>query len=162
MLLTEVFTLVESGHVKTIHPVTVYGFEDVVSALSYIRRGQRIGKIVISNGDSQDVTVPTRPAMRKLELKSDVAYLIVGGLKGLCGSIAVHMARHGARHIVTMSRSGVQDAASAKIIDSCLSHGCRVTDTKGDVSDKEFVRQVFRDSGRIAGVIQGAMVLRVR
>ncbi|KAF2993299.1 putative PKS-like protein biosynthetic cluster, partial [Neopestalotiopsis sp. 37M] len=159
-LLKEVFDLVGAGHIGPIQPVTVYGFEEVISALSYIRRGQHIGKIVVSNGNRLDVKVLTKPAMHKLELKPDVAYLIVGGLKGLCGSLAVHMARHGARHIITMSRSGAADPASAKVIDDCCSYGCQVTDAQGDVCDKDFVAQVFRQSPRIAGVIQAAMILR--
>ncbi|KAH6842948.1 hypothetical protein B0I37DRAFT_436915 [Chaetomium sp. MPI-CAGE-AT-0009] len=161
-LLGEVFDLVEAGHIGPIRPITRYGFDDVISALSEIRRGQHRGKIVISSGDKEleDVQVPTRPAIRKLELKPDVAYLVVGGLKGLCGSLAVHMARHGARHIVAMSRSGIDDPASAKVVENCRSYGCRVTDAKGDVGDRAFVRRVFRTVGHIAGVIQGAMILR--
>jgi len=100
-----VFDLVKGGHVGPIHPVTTFPVDQVIPALSYIRRGQHIGKIVISSAD-QNVALPIRPAIRKLELKPDVAYLIVGGLKGLCGSLAVHMARQGARHIIAMSRSG--------------------------------------------------------
>jgi len=152
---------VESGHVGPIHPVTVFGFEEVIPALMYIRSGQHIGKIVISNRHSSDVQVPTRPALSKLKLRPDAAYLIVGGLKGLCGSLAIHMARQGARHILVMSRSGLQDAASASAVENCASYGCQVTDVKGDVGNKEFVHRVFRESGKIAGVIQGAMVLRV-
>jgi hypothetical protein len=153
---------VESGHVGPIHPVTVYSFDEVISALMYIRSGQHIGKIVISNRGSSDVQVPTRPALSKFELRPDVAYLIVGGLKGLCGSLAIHMARQGARHIIVMSRSGLHDVASASAIENCASYDCRVTDAKGDVGDKDFVHQVFQKSGRVAGIIQGAMVLRVR
>ncbi|KAI8932187.1 hypothetical protein NX059_011067 [Plenodomus lindquistii] len=161
-LMSEVFALVEAGHIGPIHPVTVYGFDEVIPALMYIRSGQHIGKIVITNRDSSDVQVPTKPALSKFELRPDVAYLIVGGLKGLCGSLAIHMARHGARHILVMSRSGLQDAASASAVDNCASYGCRVTDVKGDVGDKDFVHRVFHQNGRIAGVIQGAMVLRDR
>ena len=135
----------------------------MISALSYMRRGQHIGKIVISSGDREDVQLPIRPAIRKLQLHSDASYLIVGGLKGLCGSVAVHMARHGARHIIVMSRSGTNDEASARVIQNCAAYGCEVTEAKGDAGNMEFVRHVFKSARhkRIAGVIQGAMVLRV-
>lgn len=92
-----------------------------------------------------------------------MAYLIVGGLKGLCGSLAVHMARHGAKHIIAMSRSGIDDEASARVIQNCASYGCLITAAKGDVTDESFVRSVFRSqssSHPIAGIIQAAMVLR--
>ena len=128
-----------------------------------MRRGQHIGKIVISNGDKEDVQLPIRPAIRKFQLQSDVIYLIVGGLKGLCGSLAIHMARHGARHIIVMSRNGTNDEVSARVIQNCVAHGCEVTEAKGDVGDISFVRRVFKSARpkRVAGVIQGAMVLRV-
>lgn len=139
----------------------MFPVDQVIPALSYIRRGQHVGKIVLSNAD-QDLKLPIQPALRKLELRPDVSYLIVGGLKGLCGSLAVHMARHGARHIIAMSRSGIDDEASARVIQNCASYGCEVKAAKGDVSDAGFVRSVFRSANpeQIAGVIQAAMVLR--
>ncbi|RYP24614.1 hypothetical protein DL765_000440 [Monosporascus sp. GIB2] len=160
-LLDEIFGLVEGGHIKPIHPVTTYGFDAVPAALAHIRRGQHIGKIVITNGDKQDVQLPIRPALRQLQLQPNVSYLIVGGLKGLCGSLAIHMAHHGARHIISCSRSGLGDEASAKIMHNCRALGCEVTEARGNVADAEFVRHVFKSAHpRIAGVIQGAMILR--
>ncbi|KAI1361469.1 hypothetical protein F5Y08DRAFT_17956 [Xylaria arbuscula] len=162
-LLKEVFDMVSRGHVGPIHPITTFPVDQVASALSHIRRGQHIGKIVISC-DRPEVQLPIRPILRVLELRPDVSYLIVGGLKGLCGSLAVHMARHGARHIISMSRSGIDDEASARAVRNCASYGCEIHEAKGDVSDPDFVLSVFRSSTtpRIAGVIQAAMVLRDR
>ena len=72
------------------------------------------------------------------------------------------MAQHGARHIIVSSRSGISDEASARAVDSCLFYGCEVTEAKGDVGNIESVRRMFKSaSPRIAGIVQGAMVLRV-
>jgi hypothetical protein len=72
------------------------------------------------------------------------------------------MAQHGARHIITSSRSGINDEASKRIVDSCHFYGCKITEAKGDIGNSEFVHQLFKSaSPRITGVIQGAMVLRV-
>lgn len=72
------------------------------------------------------------------------------------------MAKHGARNIIVISRSGIDDEASARVVASCNSYKCEVTEARGDVSDIAFIRGVFESaSPRIAGVIQGAMVLRV-
>ena len=161
-LFDEIFDLIEGGHIKPIHPIITYGFDAVPDALAYIRRGQHIGKIVITNGDKQDVQLPIRPALPRLQLQSNVSYLIVGGVKGLCGSLAIHMAYHGARHIIVCSRSGLDDEASAKIVHNCRALGCEVTEARGDVADADFVRRTFKTAHpRIAGVIQGAMVLKV-
>lgn len=162
-LLGEIFCLMEGGHIKPIHPIKNFGFNQVIPALTCMKRGQHIGKIVISNKDQKDVQIPIRPAIRKFQLLSDATYLIVGGLKGLCGSVAVHMAQHGARHLTVMSRNGLDDEVSDRIIEDCAAYQCQVCEAKGDVGDINFVRRVFQSSQprRIAGVIQGAMVLRV-
>jgi hypothetical protein len=162
-LLDETFELIASNNIRPIHPVTTFGFDEVPAALNHVRTGTHIGKVVISNGESlPNVHVAIRPAVRQLQLRPDVSYLIVGGLKGLCGSLAIHMARSGARRIIACSRSGVSDDASTKVIMNCRAYGCEVVDAKGDVSDWEFIRSVFDEaSPSIAGVIQGAMVLRV-
>ncbi|KAI0855715.1 hypothetical protein F4860DRAFT_519615 [Xylaria cubensis] len=161
-LLKEIFDLVDAGHIRPINPITIFPVDQAVSALSHIRRGQHTGKIVVSC-DRSDVQLPIRPALQNLELLPDVAYLIVGGLKGLCSSLAVYMARHGARHIISMSRSGIDDEVSARVVQNCASYGCRIHEAKGDVSDPDFVLSIFRSaSPKIAGVIQAAMVLRDR
>ena len=103
-----------------------------------------------------------RPAFRSVQLQPNVSYLIVGGLKGACGTLAIHMAQQGARHIIISSRSGISDEASARVLESCLFYGCEVTEAKGDVGSFEYVRRTFKSARpRIAGVVQGAMVLRV-
>ncbi|KAL0930068.1 polyketide synthase [Colletotrichum truncatum] len=160
-LLDEIFVLVNEGHIKPIHPITTFGFDAVPAALAYIRSGRHIGKVVISDGDKKDVQVPIRPATQKLILRADASYVIVGGLKGLCGSLAIHLARHGAKHIIVVSRSGTADVASQKAVKNCLAYGCEVVEAKGDVADIVFLREVFNEaSPRVAGIIQGAMVLR--
>ncbi|KAH9985141.1 KR domain-containing protein [Xylariaceae sp. FL0662B] len=160
-LFDELFVLIDGGHIKPIHPITTFGFDDIIAALSYIRSGRHLGKIVISNSEKEDVQVPIRPAVRDLQLKPDVSYLIVGGLKGACGTLAIHMAQYGASHIIINSRSGINDEASASIVDSCRFYGCEITEARGDIGNIESVRRIFKSSNpRIGGIVQGAMVLR--
>ena len=154
--------MINGGHLKPITPMTTFGFDDVVAALAYIRSGKHFGKIVISNAGQEDVQMPIRPALRTLQLQPNVSYLIVGGLKGACGTLAIHMAAHGARHIIVSSRSGINDEASARIVNSCRFYGCEVIEAKGDVGNADSTRLLFQSANpRIAGIIQGAMVLRV-
>ncbi|KAH4043321.1 hypothetical protein HBI56_213740 [Parastagonospora nodorum] len=160
-LFNELFVLIEAGHIKPIHPITIFPFDDVPAALSHIRAGRHLGKIVISNQEKEDIPVTVRPAVRKLKLRSDVSYVIVGGLKGACSTLAIHMASHGARHIIVSSRSGIADPASERIIRHCANYGTTVVEAKGDISDPQAVRRLFETAKpRIAGIIQGAMVLR--
>ncbi|KAL8895775.1 MAG: hypothetical protein Q9192_003453 [Flavoplaca navasiana] len=162
-LLDQLMGLVEKGHVKPIDPIKTFSFEDIPSAFRFMRGANHIGKIVISNASLGVIKVPVRPAPRKLPLRGDVSYLIIGGLKGLCGSLAVYMARHGAKHIVVMSRSGYEDKASQRVLNDLLNEGCQVDLAKGDVSELEDVRRAFQEaSAPVGGIIQGAMVLRDR
>ncbi|KAI1271763.1 hypothetical protein F5Y07DRAFT_329734 [Xylaria sp. FL0933] len=162
-LFDELFVLIDAGHIKPIHPITTFGFDKVADALSYIRSGRHLGKIVVSNVGSgqEDVRLPVRPAARALRLNSNVSYLVVGGLRGACGTLAIHLAQHGAKKIIVNSRSGIGDKASARIIASCNAYECEVTEARGDITDMSFVRGLFESaSPRIAGIIQGAMLLR--
>ncbi|KAJ5936907.1 Acyl transferase/acyl hydrolase/lysophospholipase [Penicillium verhagenii] len=162
-LLGEIFDLINGGHVGPINPITRYPFEEVIPALSYMRSGKHMGKIVISGPtEGTDLKLPIRPAVPTLRLDPAAAYLIVGGLRGLCGSLAVYLARQGARCIISISRSGIQDPASARAHTNCAAYGCEIVEAKGDVADLDFVQKVFRSiqPRRVAGLIQGAMVLR--
>lgn len=161
-LLSRMFKLLEDGHITPISPTKVFSFTDIPSAFRYMRGGSHIGKIVISDGTKPDVQVSTRAASRALSLRDDVAYLIVGGLKGLCGSLAVYLARKGARHLIVVSRSGYQDEKSPAVLQDLEALGTRVDLVKGDVAVPEDVRYAFEQSVKpIAGIVQGAMVLRV-
>lgn len=59
-LLSELMNLVEKGHVNPISPITVFSFEDIVSAFRYLRSGTHIGKVVISNSKKSNVELPVR------------------------------------------------------------------------------------------------------
>ncbi|KAH7374224.1 beta-ketoacyl synthase domain-containing protein [Cadophora sp. MPI-SDFR-AT-0126] len=160
-LFAELFELINNGYIKPIHPITTFGFDDVPAALSHIRAGRHMGKIVITRLPGEDVQVPIRPAVRPLKLDSEVSYLIIGGLKGACGTLAIHMAQHGARHIVVGNRSGISDEASAAIVEGCATYGCTVVEARGDVGDYDWVQNLVKTTmPRLAGVIQGAMVIR--
>lgn len=160
--MTQTFNLIEKRHLKPINPIKTFPFSEIASAFAYMRSGRHIGKIVITNGAETTCEVPVRPACRKFALRNDVSYLIVGGLKGLCGSLAVHMAQSGAKHLIIMSRSGCGDEKSQGVIMSCNAIGCQVREEKADVSNWENVRRVFKNATiPIGGVVQGAMTLRV-
>ncbi|TGO18312.1 hypothetical protein BPAE_0387g00010 [Botrytis paeoniae] len=160
--MSQCFDLLQEGHIKPIRPITTFGFDNIPEAFAYMRSGRHVGKIVISDGDNGITSqVPIRPAMRQLDLRDDVSYMIVGGLKGLCGSLAVHLATKGAKHIISMSRSGISDERSQAIVKNCNALGCDVQEARADVSNAEDVERAFKEASLpIGGIIQGAMVLR--
>ena len=162
-LISRMFALIAEGAIKPISPVKVFSFNEIPDALRYMRAGTHIGKVVISDGLERDTKVPTRSSPLKLELRSDASYLIVGGLKGLCGSLAVYLAQHGAKELVILSRSGYEDEKSQAVLADLDALSTQVELVKGDVSSFDDVLALFqKPKNPIRGIIQGAMVLRVR
>jgi len=156
------FKLVLEGHLKPIHPITTYSFDQIPSSFAFMRSGRHIGKIVISNKDASNVQVPVRPPPKTVFLESEASYVIVGGLKGLCGSLAIYLAKHGAKNILAMSRSGCSDERSLKVIMNCNALGCEVQEAAVDITSYSDVAKAFRSAKYpIKGIIQGAMVLKV-
>ena len=159
----QLMDLVSQGHIKPLHICVVFPFEETVEAFRYIQRGKQIGKVVISYKGSKSVKLPFRPATPRLQLRENGSYFIAGGFKGLCGSLAVYLARNGAKNIVVISRGGYEDARSQKTIYDCNSLGCNVDLIKGDITRIHDVRRAFKGASKpVIGVIQGAMVLRDR
>ncbi|PLB48404.1 KR-domain-containing protein [Aspergillus steynii IBT 23096] len=161
-LMRQMFDLVDGGHIKPIQPRAVFSYAGIADAIRYMRGGTHIGKIVVSRDIfSETAVMKIQPAPRKLRLRSDRSYLIVGGLRGVCGSLAVYLARHEAKSLVVMSRSEYSDDKSQGVLRSLASLGARCALVQGDVSEKEDVRRAFRQSSLpVGGIIQGAMVLR--
>ena len=127
-----------------------------------MRAGTHIGKIVISNGSTSQVSVPVRSPQLEMKLRDDSSYFIVGGLKGLCGSLALYMVRCGARHLVVMSRSGYADDKSKGVVASLENMGCHISLNTGDVTNFCDVEKAYKQAGRpVRGIIQGAMSLHV-
>lgn len=114
-----------------------------------------------TNPDRRQVRRNRRKLSSSLDPRE--SYLIVGGLRGVCGSLALHMAKTGgARHLAVMCRSGYDDDRSREVIRNLEALGCSVDMLIGDVAVLEDVRRCFADmTVPVAGIIQGAMVLRV-
>ncbi|TGJ87024.1 hypothetical protein E0Z10_g1720 [Xylaria hypoxylon] len=162
-LLRETFELYNKGHITPISPTRVFQFDQIPSALRLMRSGKHIGKLVISRAEDPDFQVLVRRATRGIKLRSDVCYLIVGGLRGLCSTLAIYLAKSGAKHLAILSRSVHNDERSQLAIARIRSLGCEVNMIRGDVTNVDDVRAAFKGTAvPIAGVIQGAMVLNDR
>ncbi|KAK4156109.1 hypothetical protein C8A00DRAFT_41378 [Chaetomidium leptoderma] len=160
-VLQKVRQMLVAGHIKPISPVKVFPFTQIRDAMRYMRSGEHMGKIVLSTGDLEDIRIPIRQAPQSLTFDPRATYLIVGGLKGLCGSLAVYMARCGARNLSIMSRSGGDDERSRRVLRDLESLGATARIVHGDVSSLEDTKRVFQESVLpIKGVIHGAMLLR--
>ena len=88
--------------------------------------------------------MPIRPAKRVLKFRDDRSYLIVGGLKGLCGSLAVYLARNGAKHIAVIARSGYNDEKSQAVLRDLYALRAEPILITRDVSKIEDVKKGFQ------------------
>ncbi|KAJ6023925.1 Acyl transferase/acyl hydrolase/lysophospholipase [Penicillium herquei] len=162
-LLADIFALMEGGHLSPITPMHVFSFRDIPAAFRLLRSGKHIGKLVISDGPNANVEVLVRPAPRRMNLSPDKSYLIVGGLRGLCASLAIYLAQNGAKHLAVLTRSGHADKQSQRTVRDLHALGCQVDLLRGDVSNLSHVRSAFAATRvPIGGIVQGAMVLRDR
>lgn len=149
-----------SGHLRPIKPITVFAAEDVTAAFRLMQQGKHIGKIVVKLPDSTaDITV--MPRRRNLSLRSDRAYLFVGGLGGLGRSIATWLVEHGARQIIFMSRSAGEVPDDDPFVQELAAMDCLVLRVSGDVSKyDDVVRAIESTDWPIGGVLQASMVLQ--
>lgn len=162
LLLEKTLRLYSEGAICPIQPITRFDAAQVEEAFRVFQKGQHKGKIVVDFPDQGDgpTTLPVSSSIPTFSFKSDKAYLLVGGMRGLGASLARWMVAHGAHNLIFMSRS-VGQSEDDKALLSELSHmGCLATAVAGDVTDIDMVRQVVQEASLpIAGVLQLAMVL---
>ncbi|KAH8688630.1 putative polyketide synthase [Talaromyces proteolyticus] len=159
-ILNRIHDLVIKGHIKPLRPTTLFPFNDVQGAFRYLAKASHIGKVVLScSYGKSKCMVPIRSAQPNVQLRPDASYLVVGGLKGICGRIAFYMVKAGARHLVIMSRSACDDSRSQSVLARLRHMGCEVVVIRGDVCQLGDVeRAITAGLKPVAGIIHGAMV----
>ncbi|KAK2043966.1 hypothetical protein LZ31DRAFT_576120 [Colletotrichum somersetense] len=163
-LFSKVFELFEGGHIKPINPIHQFPWTDISSAIRFLRPGTHIGKVVLSSGGPDAIVqVPIRRAPKQLRFRDDGSCLNVGGLRGLCGSLAMYLAKSGARHLAVISRSGYANDRSRAVVKQLKALGAHIDLLTADITVEAEVEKAFRRTTvPITGIIQGAMVLRDR
>lgn len=92
--------------------------------------------------------------------------MLVGGLGGIGRVTALWMADRGARTLIFVNRSGLSKESSKDTVRVLEERGVRVIVYACDVSDfgqtQTMVSELAQQAPPIRGVIQAAMVLKVR
>jgi NADPH:quinone reductase-like Zn-dependent oxidoreductase len=58
-LLSQLFELIESNHIKPISPIRRFSWADIPSAIRFLRTGKHVGKIILSDhGSNAKIKVP--------------------------------------------------------------------------------------------------------
>ena len=140
---------------------TVFPITEAAQAFRFMAQGKHIGKNVLSF-DCDSIFVA--PCTQEGNLfKTDVTYLITGGMSGFGFELAKWMVRNGACHLALVSRSGARDQSVLEDIEYLRSIGKQVMDCRADVTSLQDVKRIMgeisSDLPPIKGIIHGAMVI---
>ncbi|KAK5659465.1 hypothetical protein OQA88_666 [Cercophora sp. LCS_1] len=149
-------------------PLNVMRFSasQLSKALQHVRQQQRqgshAGKVVVIPQDGELVQVLPRAQQPPLEDKN-ATFLVVGGVGGIGGAIALWMASKGAKNVVVVSRNAERHEERGKMAQEAESKGCRLQFLDGDVSSEESLAAVLARIATslppIRGVVHAASVL---
>ena len=163
MLLTKIFDLFGSGHLRPLRPSTTVVIVDTEGAFRLVQSRGHIGKLVLeSDEDTVVKSVDDKQNLSKLDLKG--ICVIAGGL-GALGLILDHfLSRLRAGHIVVLSRQTPSEKVKLlfdelKVTEtSILNLQCDITESQQLLDTARFCLIKVPSVKR---VINGAMVLKV-
>ncbi|KAH7310724.1 hypothetical protein B0I35DRAFT_439590 [Stachybotrys elegans] len=157
--------LINKGVVQPPTPLALYPMSDVEGAFRYLQSGKTTGRIILTSSHEDMVKRHTR-AISDWKLKSDVSYLIVGGLGGIGRAIMSWMADRGAKNLIVLSRSGLSSTSKSSLsaVEQLQEKGVRVEVVKCDVSSAADLSVIMADlintMPPVKGCINAAMVLQ--
>ena len=123
-------------------PRVAFPIEEARSAFRYMAQAKHTGKIVITQNDPASTAFPQVSA----SFRSDVTYLITGGLGGLGLLLARWMVDRGGRHLVLLGRSS-PSATALGVVSKLKESGAQVTVVQADVSRKQDIAKVLAEIG---------------
>jgi phthiocerol/phenolphthiocerol synthesis type-I polyketide synthase C len=162
-LFGEIMTLFADG---VLHPLPYHTFEaeDIVDAFRYMQQARQIGKIVVTYPHGiHHVHSPLPVRHRHLQLAADASYLVTGGLRGFGLRTAEWLAAKGARHLILISRSGVQADEARAAIDRLEAQGVTVHAAACDVTSRAALERLLAETARtmpaLKGIVHAATVI---
>ncbi|KAF2756071.1 ketoacyl-synt-domain-containing protein [Pseudovirgaria hyperparasitica] len=162
-LLERTIQYFKSSRILPIRPIKVMPASSIPDAFRYMRKGQHMGKIVISIRDaSGETNIGTKVSDRQRDICLDrgASYLLVGGLGGLGQSVSRWMIERGARKLIYLSRSANDEYKYQEFVQELQAMGCDVQLIQGSVSNaKDVTKAVQAAKGNLKGVLQMSMVL---
>ncbi|KAL8352513.1 hypothetical protein RB601_002706 [Gaeumannomyces tritici] len=158
----EVSRLLDSGKIRPLTPITVFGISEVETALKKMQSARLAGKLVVVPRPGEIVqATQSRPTNRLL--RADATYVLIGGTGGLGRSMARWMVGNGAHHIALVSRSGSAEGKVRELIQELEELGAEVVVRKCNVVSRDEVDDLVTNGLRgmpaVRGVVHGTMVL---
>ncbi|KAK4161309.1 hypothetical protein QBC43DRAFT_97854 [Cladorrhinum sp. PSN259] len=164
-VLRKVMAWVCEGKLNPQVPLHRYPVSEIESAFRGLQSGKLAGKVVVEM--KQDSIVPVVPTFQnRYSFDANASYVIAGGMGGLGRSLARWFASRGARHLILLSRSGLDTSAAQSLADELARLGVNIAAPSCDVSDADALRLALADCTNnrgmppVKGCVQCAMVLR--
>ena len=161
-LLQETIDLWSNQDIHEARPTQVLDYGQLKEGLRLLQTGKSIGKITLVPGTHPVSVIP--PPFPPLELDANASFILAGGLGGIGRSIALRLARRGAKHIVFLSRSATVHEAGQETIAKLKLLGCTSHVFQCDVSNEtrllEVITRVRETLPPIKGCIQCSFVLK--
>ena len=149
-LLDELMPEFARGLLKPL-PHKTFPVDELIPAFRFMAQARQIGKVVISHRSARESLV-----------QANASYLVTGGFGGLGLLAAQWLADHGATHLILVGRGEPSEQATAAICEMEVK-GVRVVISRGDVSDRNYLEQLFSTFGHslpgLRGVIHAAGTL---
>lgn len=163
-LLASVMSKFEDGSYKPVYPVTAMPISEIENAFRLIQGRKHTGKVVLTAADDVVVKV-SAPTTAELSIGANGTYVIAGGMGNLGMEIAKFMAKHGAGHIVLLSRRTVPVVEQQLLQKEFDPYGTTVRAIACDITDMKAIRNVVEECKKtmpaVRGVIQATMVVHV-
>ncbi len=139
--------------------IELFPIEQASDAFHKMAQAKHKGKLVLQAGSPTTLV----RAPKRVTIRRDRSYLVVGGLGGLGLNVACWLAQRGAGRVVLMGRSGVNEAQQRETLDALATSGTHITVARGDITsqtDLESVLETIRNAGEpLAGVFHLAGIL---
>lgn len=163
-ILGKVFDLVQHRVIAPVQPLNILSMDEIEPAFRLISDRKHIGKVILEV-KKNTVVKAILPPPSPLKLSQNGTYVIAGGLGDLGRRMCRLLASRGAGHIVTLSRSILNDTARAELEESVRQLGGQLHIERCDITNRSRVEGVAERCRNtlppIKGIIQGGMVLRV-
>lgn len=157
---------VEKGVLKP-PPTEVFTLKNIGMAVRKLSAAKHIGKILLQFRQPDGTLLPSCrqiPFIPQQLFREDASYVLLGGTGGIGLSVADWMVRHGAKHMLLISRSGKVQQEDSLLLDNLISYNVDLTLQPVDITNERALQEcldqwlVSRPSLR--GVIHSAMILQ--
>ena len=163
--LGKIVELLGQGVLRAVYPLMTMPINEIEASFRLIATRKHIGKVIVE-ADRSTMVQSLRPPPAELKLDRLGSYLVAGGLGDLGKRFCRQLAKHGAGHVVTLSRRTLDDDFRKSFEDEIAALGGKLHVVKCDITDKASVDAAAAYCKAtlppVKGIIQGGMVLRVR